>query len=126
MAAVTPDVISGSGEPLVRHRTGGQSMPRTSPEPPRADTILRTSSVLHERYLHGEPSLEELLAEPIVVLAASRDGLSIAALRAQCLQVRSRLGGADRATEKPSGASVPLDVAPPRGVGPAPHARGPR
>ena len=38
-------------------------MPRTSPEPPRADTILRTSSVLHERYLHGEPSLEELFLQ---------------------------------------------------------------
>jgi hypothetical protein len=66
-------------------------MPGKSPDAPRADTILRTSSVLHERYLHGEPALEELLAEPIVVLAASRDGLSIEALRAQCLELRGRL-----------------------------------
>ena len=100
-------------------------MPRTSPEPPRADTILRTSSVLHERYLHGEPTLEELLAESIVVLAASRDGLSIEALRAQCLQVRSRLRGAGPAPHPAPDASVPLDVAPPRGVSPAPRARRP-
>ena len=66
-------------------------MPGKAPEPPRADTILRTSSVLHERYLHGEPTLEELLAEPIVVLAARRDGMSVEALREHCLQVRSRL-----------------------------------
>jgi len=75
-------------------------MPGKAPEPPRADTILRTSSVLHERYLHGEPTLEEILAQPIVVLAARRDGLSVEALRAHCLEVRSRLRGTARSAPR--------------------------
>jgi hypothetical protein len=41
--------------------------------------------------LHGEPRLEEILSEPIVLMAARRDGVSVAELRALCERIRLRL-----------------------------------
>ncbi len=41
--------------------------------------------------LHGEPELEEILSEPIVLMVARRDGVSGAQLRALCERIRWRL-----------------------------------
>jgi hypothetical protein len=64
------------------------------PEPPRGDTIMRTSLIPDNQWLHGEPTLEELLAEPIVRLAAEKDRVSIDELRDQLLRFQDRAGKA--------------------------------
>ncbi len=61
------------------------------PDSPRADTIMRTGSAAGERFIHGEPTLEELLAEPIVHLTARKDGISIESLRDLCRGIREKL-----------------------------------
>ena len=53
--------------------------------------ILRTCRAGGHGMLKGEPKLEELLSEPIVLLAAKRSGLTPQQLRALCERVRTRL-----------------------------------
>ena len=58
------------------------------------DTILSTHR--GSGMLKGEPKLEEVLSEPIVLLRARRAGLSEQALRALCQKVRQRLKAASK------------------------------
>jgi hypothetical protein len=51
--------------------------------------------------IEGEPTLEEVLAEPIVLLAAKSAGLSLGDLRALCEQIRARLMAFVRAAPLP-------------------------
>ncbi len=54
--------------------------------------ILRTRRLVQGcQMIHGEPKLEELLSEPIVLLAAKRDGVSAEQLRALCERIRAQL-----------------------------------
>jgi hypothetical protein len=53
--------------------------------------ILATSRPGGWPMTKGEPKLEEILAEPIVLLAARSAGLSQGELRALCEQVSARL-----------------------------------
>jgi hypothetical protein len=53
--------------------------------------ILRTTGPGGCRMIHGEPKLEELLSEPIVLLAARSAGLSPQQLKALCKRIRSKL-----------------------------------
>jgi len=54
--------------------------------------ILRTHQPMGEcTMLHGEPKLEELLSEPIVLLTAKSDHVTVEQLRALCEQVRAQL-----------------------------------
>ncbi len=53
--------------------------------------ILATSRPGGCQMIKGEPKLEEVLSEPIVLLAARSAGLSPGDLRALCEQVKARL-----------------------------------
>jgi hypothetical protein len=53
--------------------------------------ILRTQHVLSTCMIKGEPMLEEVLSEPIVLLRARSAGLSPDALRRLCHEVRQGL-----------------------------------
>lgn len=59
--------------------------------------ILRTQHVLSTCLIKGEPKLEEVLSEPIVLLRARSAGLSPDALRRLCQKVRQELYGRSRA-----------------------------
>ena len=53
--------------------------------------ILRTQRVLSTCLIKGEPPLEEVLSDPIVLLRAQRAGLTKEGLRALCDSSRERL-----------------------------------
>ena len=63
--------------------------------------ILATSRPGGRQMIEGEPTLEEVLAEPIVLLAARSAGLSLGDLRALCEQIRARLMAFVRAAPLP-------------------------
>ncbi len=65
-------------------------MPETALEDP---AILRTQHVLSTCLIKGEPKLEEVLSDPIVLLRARSAGLSPEALRCLCYEVRQVLCG---------------------------------
>jgi hypothetical protein len=69
--------------------------------------VLRTRRLVGAcAMIHGEPKLEELLSEPIVLLTAKRDGVSAEQLRALCERIRARLIRTSSAGEQDA-ASVP-------------------
>jgi len=54
--------------------------------------VLRTRRLVGAcAMIHGEPKLEELLSEPIVLLTAKSDHVTVEQLRALCEQVRAQL-----------------------------------
>jgi hypothetical protein len=53
--------------------------------------ILRTRHVLSTCMIKGEPSFEEMLSDPIVLVRAKCAGLSPQALRALCISTRELL-----------------------------------
>ncbi len=53
--------------------------------------ILRTCQAGGHGMIRGEPKLDDLLAEPIVLLRAKSAGLSPEELRALCVRLRTRL-----------------------------------
>lgn len=53
--------------------------------------ILRTGHVLSTCMIKGEPLLEEMLSDPIVLIRARCAGLSAEALRALCISTREIL-----------------------------------
>lgn len=58
--------------------------------------ILPTSGPQGCKMIRGEPKLEELLSEPIVLLRAKSAGLSADELRALCQRARVRLSPSRR------------------------------
>ena len=56
-----------------------------------AHPILPTHQVLSSCFIKGEPPLEEVLSEPIVLLTARSAGLSAQELRELCERARERL-----------------------------------
>jgi hypothetical protein len=73
--------------------------------------ILRTRRLVQGcQMIHGEPKLEELLSEPIVLLTAKRDGVSVEQLRALCERIRAQLIRTSSAGERDA-PSVPRSKA---------------
>ena len=68
--------------------------------------VLRTRRLVGAcAMIHGEPKLEELLSEPIVLLTAKSDGVSAEQLRALCERIRARLmqqGDAGEVSDAPA------------------------
>jgi hypothetical protein len=65
-------------------------------------TILPTQRVLSACLVIGEPQLEEILAEPIVLLRMRSTGLSVEEVRTLCECARDRLSA------EPPEANVPM------------------
>ena len=61
----------------------------TTRDPPH--TILPTQRVLSACLVMGEPRLEEILAEPIILLRMRSTGLSVEEVRTLCERARDRL-----------------------------------
>ncbi len=68
--------------------------------------ILRTRRLVQGcQMIHGEPKLEELLSEPIVLLTAKSDHVTAEQLRALCERIRARLmqqGDAGEVSDAPA------------------------
>jgi hypothetical protein len=73
--------------PLVRE---GEAM-QTAAALSMCHAILRTCQAGGHAMIPGEPKLDDLLAEPIVLLRAKSAGLSPEELRALCVRLRARL-----------------------------------
>jgi hypothetical protein len=79
-------------------KSGASEM--TVQRPPQA--ILPTHRVLSACLVMGEPTLEQLLAEPIVLLRIRRTGVTVDQVRDLCRRTRERLTAARPLTALPT------------------------
>ena len=61
-----------------------------------AEARLSTTSPVAASFV-AEPTLEDILADPLVALILRRDGLTVSAVRARLDRERQRLAGQNRA-----------------------------
>ncbi len=73
----------------------------STPAPPAA--ILPTHRVLSACLVMGEPRLEDVLTEPIVLLRMRSAGVTVQDLRALCQRVRERLSAPASSVDLTSG-----------------------